>query len=637
MRLFLLGLLCVSMAACKREPKDDPRTGALRVLVFYATFRPACLTLTARDVADTSREAHTPISVDATRQSDTRMVAVFRQQGWSQDLRLTVQARERSCAGPVVAEQTVTATVPREGRLDVEMDLRAEDLDDDGFISTAQGGTDCDDTRADVNPEAPEVCDGVDNNCSQGEADASGNQLWYVDRDGDGYGTTPFPACGRPANAAAQGGDCDDSDASIHPGQEETRCDGVDENCDGTKDEPFRVGQACVTEQQCPGTYACAASGLASACLGSQSPQAWFVDEDGDGRAGTSTAPSCVSPAPGATHVSEDCDESSRFVAQGLSEVCDRMDNDCDGHVDSASCVLTWAPLANAPATSTRWNAVAAYGAGKAWFAGEEQQLLDVDGAASTPLTCAGNWRSAWATASGRVFLGADDGRIATRTATEDCAVVSLAGMSASINGLVGFEAGNGTTLYAVTSSGRVLRWDYPSAAAPVEVANLGVNLRAIHGAPGPQTLLAVGALDQGVDSPQPRAFRFDVATGSWTSEALGNTGAGFLRGVHVVDARTAYAVGDQGLVLERANGAWRMLPRLTDATGTPRDATGVVAYGRHAIYAVASDGEVRFSDGGAAWVTAYRGVTGLTAIDGPTPTEIWASGQQGTLVRFHP
>ncbi|MEE2751655.1 MAG: putative metal-binding motif-containing protein [Myxococcota bacterium] len=44
----------------------------------------------------------------------------------------------------------------------------------------------------------------------------------YTDQDGDGY--------------TEADGDCDDSDASIHPGAQETPGDGVDSNCDGNDD-----------------------------------------------------------------------------------------------------------------------------------------------------------------------------------------------------------------------------------------------------------------------------------------------------------------------------------------------------------------------------------------------------------------
>jgi hypothetical protein len=58
-----------------------------------------------------------------------------------------------------------------------------------------------------------------------------------VDTDGDGYGAPGNSLC--PAGSAR---DCDDADASIHPGAADL-CDGLDNDCDGTVDAP--VAAAC--------------------------------------------------------------------------------------------------------------------------------------------------------------------------------------------------------------------------------------------------------------------------------------------------------------------------------------------------------------------------------------------------------
>ncbi|MCK4823665.1 putative metal-binding motif-containing protein [bacterium] len=101
------------------------------------------------------------------------------------------------------------------------------------------------------------------------------------DQDGDGY------------IAIAYGGDdCDDNNPLIHPGAPEF-CNGVDDNCDGTADEGFPVGSICsvgVGECYAVGTYVCSPDGLSIVCAAS---------------------PGLPSP-----------------------EVCDGLDNDCDGLVD---------------------------------------------------------------------------------------------------------------------------------------------------------------------------------------------------------------------------------------------------------------------------------------------------------------
>lgn len=71
------------------------------------------------------------------------------------------------------------------------------DADGDGFSPASLGtcGSDCDDTRANVNPRALEVCDGLDNNCN-GSVDEGTLLTCYRDSDGDGYGERGVTATG---------------------------------------------------------------------------------------------------------------------------------------------------------------------------------------------------------------------------------------------------------------------------------------------------------------------------------------------------------------------------------------------------------------------------------------------------------
>lgn len=114
---------------------------------------------------------------------------------------------------------------------------------------TAEQGGDCDDNHAQVAPGLPEMCNGLDDDCDGRIDDADDDVVdplpFWADADGDGFGgSSVLLLCSVAYGSALTDGDCDDGDATIHPGAEEA-CDGVDRDCDGYGSSSVGSGAAC--------------------------------------------------------------------------------------------------------------------------------------------------------------------------------------------------------------------------------------------------------------------------------------------------------------------------------------------------------------------------------------------------------
>jgi MYXO-CTERM domain-containing protein len=182
--------------------------------------------------------------------------------------------------------------------------------------------TDCDDTRASVNPGATEVCDpdNRDEDCDgaadndDDSASAASKQVFYADADGDLYGVTAatLAACDLPEGYAIVGNDCDDTRDFVNPAAAEV-CDSenLDEDCDARRDDE-------------------------DASVDTSTFLTWFVDVDRDGY-GDPAYPwfSCDVIL---LHVGNDgdCDDTRADVSPDAPEVCDAadVDEDCDGVAD---------------------------------------------------------------------------------------------------------------------------------------------------------------------------------------------------------------------------------------------------------------------------------------------------------------
>jgi surface protein len=117
-----------------------------------------------------------------------------------------------------------------------------------GFVSN---NTDCDDLNAAINPNALEICDGIDNNCD-GIIDEGVKTTFYADTDNDGFGdpNNSLEACELPTGYLLDNTDCDDTNASVNTNAVEVPDNGLDDDCDPSTPD-------CVADDDNDGTPNC--------------------------------------------------------------------------------------------------------------------------------------------------------------------------------------------------------------------------------------------------------------------------------------------------------------------------------------------------------------------------------------------
>ena len=107
------------------------------------------------------------------------------------------------------------------------------DSDNDGFYSYEE----CNDDNNLVYPGAPEICDGLDNNCDGSIDEGLELRTYYVDIDGDAFGnrniTLDTCLSSAPEGWTIDDSDCNDNDGSIFPGASDLTDNSIDEDCSG--------------------------------------------------------------------------------------------------------------------------------------------------------------------------------------------------------------------------------------------------------------------------------------------------------------------------------------------------------------------------------------------------------------------
>jgi len=203
------------------------------------------------------------------------------------------------------------------------------DTDSDGFgdINSTTTGcvlpagyvnnfNDCNDNSSNVYPGATEICNGIDENCN-GAVDEGVQNLYYLDADGDTFGSNSqnIYACTLPVGYVTNDLDCNDNSSSAFPGAIEL-CNALDDNCNNQIDDGLVV-------------------------------QTYFADSDGDAF-GNPLAPlnACVQPT-GYVIDNTDCNDNVSFVNPNGTEVCNSLDDNCNGLIDEGIQILFYADQDN--------------------------------------------------------------------------------------------------------------------------------------------------------------------------------------------------------------------------------------------------------------------------------------------------
>ncbi|MFP2909487.1 putative metal-binding motif-containing protein [Pyxidicoccus sp. 3LFB2] len=482
---------------------------------------------------------------------------------------------------------------------------------------------DCDDTNAARTPNKQEQCNNFDDDCD-GDTDEGFEKEWYGDGDGDSYGAQSKrtlscePQVAGHVRVTGNNFDCDDDKADVNPGAAE-KCNDRDDNCANGADETFLTGAQpkngnCANDV-CGGVYICDPANDTRTACNALPPTLYYadVDVDSQGAEGSTAQKVCAGdPIPmGKVLNATDCDDVDPGTKQGVTEICDGLDNNCNGQTDEGlNCGGVFLQVFDSRLGNDGhdWRTVAVdpNDGYPVWIAGLAGKLVVRnapnaafvshsygDSPANTTNCGEHDWYAAWVRPSdGHVFLAGEGGRVSEHTGSACTNQDDIPG-SDDATGMVGFESGGVTTLYIVKAGGRLVTWVPGS--APVERHNANpLIFNDIHALDANRLLVAVRT--SGTPGSQFVTSYLNGNLGTPTPHTLSSSVNGGMNAVWMGGASLACAVGDGGAAWRWNGGTGWSLAEALPGGATPSFSSVVMPPGLNVAYIVdkGSPGKLR-------------------------------------------
>jgi hypothetical protein len=160
-------------------------------------------------------------------------------------------------------------------------------------------------------------------------------QLFFADQDGDGFGNLSLDTllCNAPAGYVANSTDCNDADALVNP------------NTVWYQDlDNDQIGNSAVTQTAClqPAGYVLTGGDCNDNNASITAPIMYYSDNDQDGYGDEASGTLFCQAPVNMILIGGDCDDNNNAINPGATEVCDGVDNNCNGQEDEGLTFLNY-------------------------------------------------------------------------------------------------------------------------------------------------------------------------------------------------------------------------------------------------------------------------------------------------------